>query len=547
MRFVVVLATLAFSGPALADSVSGRITRHATGEALEGIQLKIWYRFTPYSTREIGAPTTAADGSYMWNGSCPNEPYLRCYISISDARFLNENRTFSAADTDLIADFSLVEPVTVSGSLTIDGEPASKPVGVSIAYWMETDQRWMEPLFKTYQEADGRYVIGHLPPGIPYRLCAGTPSTEASTGAIEQCFNLHDRTSLSTDPDYDPVTLSEGVRRNDVNFELKSGGSISGILHDGYRGIPMARTHVGLTFFDENGTLLTGADGVSDENGRYRVQGLQDGSYYVVASIGGDELIDGKQIYPGIACGDTCVPVARGQRLGISGGSALTAIDFTVHPNIVVKGRVTDASTSRGLGGMAIHSADYSSAISGTDGEYVLYVGGNFRQFKVYTSGSQPYVDQLYPDIPCISLIFLCPPGKWFNLPSGSVIEHVDFALQPGAAITGTIRSAATGLPRSGQVIMYDENFNIVWEGNVDSTNGSYLSGAWFPGTYYLKAKGSGASTDCAFYQGRPCPIGEQTPASVRPTAIVLGGGEIRRNIDFRLDAEVIFRNSFDP
>lgn len=95
---------------------------------------------------------------------------------------------------------------------------------------------------------------------------------------------------------------------------------------------------------------------------------------------------------------------------------------------------------------------------------------------------------------------------------------------------------------------MYDRDFNLVWSGDVYDS-GKFLSGAWYPGTYYVEASGYPGFTGlagCAFYDSRPCPVAGQDPASVLPTPIVLSRGEIRPDIDFRLDADSIFRSGFD-
>jgi hypothetical protein len=49
------------------------------------------------------------------------------------------------------------------------------------------------------------------------------------------------------------------------------------------------------------------------------------------------------------------------------------------------------------------------------------------------------------------------------------------------------------------------------------------------------------------FYENVPCPPSGIDPGSVMPTPIALSLGEVRRDIDFPLDLETIFRGGFDP
>jgi hypothetical protein len=261
----------------------------------------------------------------------------------------------------------------------------------------------------------------------------------------------------------------------------------------------------------------------------------------------GSPFYDATQLYPGIACEDSeCPPVTDGQTLTVSGGSSLSSIDFTVHPSVVVKGRVTDAVNGQGVGGVRVQfSSSGTAAISAAgSGEYVLYVGEG-GSFRVYAVGAPPHINQVFPNIDC--LVFQCSgTGQPFSAVRGSVFEHVDFALQPGATIAGTIYDANSGLPRYGNVVVYDSDFNLVWTPSGTDESGSYMSATWYPGTYYVKATTGLGSSACAFYDARPCPAENQDPATVMPTPLLVGPGEIRDGIDFHLDADTVFRNGFD-
>ena len=522
--------------------VSGQVTEHLTGGALDAIRIDIWSETSPFNEEEIASTVTVADGTYTWSGSCP----WYCRASIDDERYLFASVGFYGSSSEVTAKFSLIQPATIAGSITVDGVTPAANIGVSASYYSESEQGWEFPM-STYEEGSGHYVISQLPPSVSYRVCAGG----LDTGTIEQCFDHHNRVSLTESPTFDLVPAAEGEWRDGIDFDLASGGSISGTLHDGYLGIPLAGTPIKMTYFDQTGVTAAVSSTISDAGGHYQFKGLPDGSFYAEASIGGSNspFMDANQLYPGIVCtGPACVPVTNGQPLTISGGSSLTSIDFTIHPAIVIKGRVTDATDGHGLGNVPIQTTNdfVPSAITAEDGEYLFYKNDLGMPFKIYTRGAQPHIDQVYPGIPCI-YHSCAQTGQTFNPTRGSVVEHINFALQAGAAISGTIYDATTGLPRAGIIEVYDHDFSIVWSASV-SASGAYTSGAWYPGTYYVKAFGYvGALFDCAFYAARPCPADNQDPATVMPTPVTMDAGEIRSSVDFHLDADTIFRGSFDP
>lgn len=533
---------------AFAVTVSGHVTEHLTGNALVGIRIGIWARTTPFDEAEVGSMTTATDGAYAWSGTCP----YNCSLRIKDERYLDASRALDGSATEIVADFSLLQPVSIAGTIKVDGTVPTNTIGVSIFYYSEIEGRWMGVL-NTYQEENGHYVISRLPPDVPYRLCAG--GFDADT--IEQCFDHHDRISLAEEPDYDLVDVGEGERRDDIDFDLRSGGGISGTIHDGYLDVPLADTDLVLRYSDEAGTDLGSSRTRTDANGRYEVRGFVDGAFYVTAIVDGYDapFFDSMQIYPGMVCEDyECPPVTTGQRLTVTGGSTLTSIDFTVHSAVVIKGRVTDSTNGQGLAGVDIYADNgwHPSATSREDGQYMMYLSDRLMPYLIYTRGAQPYIDQIYPGIPCIRYFLNeCDGGaQSFHPPRGAVVEHIDFALQPGAAISGTLYDAATGMPRVGVIRVYDSDFNVVWSTEIaEWESGSYTSGAWYPGTYYVQALGypGYAGLDgCAFYDARPCPTGDQDPASVAPTPITIEAGQIRSGIDFHLDSNTIFRTGFE-
>jgi hypothetical protein len=534
--------------PALAGQpmVSGRVTDHLTGEPIAGLRLSVYYNSTPFSTEEIGAPVTDADGRYAWAGSCPLNPPFPCYVEGYAEGYLYTTRSFQQSDSDVTVDLAMIRAAQVSGDFTIDGQAADHAIGAAIEFFNEDSGQWTSPAPITYEEADGHYAIGRLPYDHDYRVCAGGPNVDV----VRQCWDGHEQTSLSGDPGHDPVILDEGEQRGGVDFDFRSGGAIEGTLRDAYLAAPLANRPINILVYDDAGNWVDGAARTTDADGHYRVAGLPDGSYYIAVHAMDDVFSDNVQLYPAIVCADEgCEPATDGEEITIANGATIGAIDFTFHPDVVVEGRVTDAATGAGLGGIHVVALYdfYPNAITeaGT-GNYRFYVSHNRGSVRVQTRDSQPLIDQVYPAIPCIY-------GDCFNqgqalgATTGSIYRDIDFALTPGASISGHLSDAQTGSPAGGYVDVYDAGFALVWSGDTDE-NGFYASGAWLPGTYYARAwVFTLDAVVCAFYEARPCPDEGGDPASVMPTPIVLSPGEVRAGIDFAASGDAIFASGFDP
>jgi hypothetical protein len=542
----ILLGVGALALPASAGAtVSGRVTDHRTGQPLGGMRLGIWYPIALFPHNEIGSATTAADGSYSWPGVCPlTNPLTPCHISVEDERYLYADVLFGNAD-GVVADFALVPVSTISGDIRVDGAPPAGPFRVRVEYLSASGQTWYPVAPLSYREDAGHYVVDRLGPDIHYRLCAGG----AEYQTVEQCFRFHDRTSFSTAPPYDEVILDEGEHREGADFALSSGGGVEGTLHDGYLGAPLAHAGAEIQIYDAAGVAATGFRTTSDANGHYRVTGLPDGSYYIGVSVDGP-FTDARQIFPGIVCENgECPPATNGQRFDVSGGSSAHSVDFTVHPQSVFKGRVTDATNGQGLQGIEIWTSALAfepSTTTNADGDFAFYMrAGNFAfPFKVFAHHGQPYIDQSYPGAPCT--FGTCGSvGEGFRPAVGDVFEHVDFALQQGAAVSGTIVDAATGLPpppgTSTTVVLYDSAFHPIWSGSADE-HGRYRSDAWYAGTYYVAV---GSPFDCVYYDAVRCPFSDQDITAISPTPLTVGTGEIRDGIDLHVRQEVILRNGF--
>jgi hypothetical protein len=455
----------------------------------------------------------------------------------------------TAAATGLahpVADFALgpVPTASISGTVREAGSGAPLAnVPVSVEYL--DGSQWIYDN-DAVSASDGTYSI-EVVPGT-YRACAGG----MDYGRIHQCFDHKDQGALAGDRDQTPITLADGDAHAGTDFDLVRGGAISGTLHDAYAGGPLANTGATLYVFDADGEALDSAGFATDAAGHYRLDGLPDGTFYL--SLYADTVfVDHWQIYPDIVCDDStgCPPATSGDPIEIALASEAAGVDFTLNPDVVVGGRVTDAAGGAPIASARVDFYEYqsfagyaSAAHATTDaaGNYSLYLEAYFDGYYPGATAAVPYIGVVYPNVPCIANPCI-GEGDVQLYQSGDRISGLDFALAHGAAAAGHVSDATTGLPLFASISLYDAAYEEIWRGVTD-TNGDYETAAWTPGTFYVRAS-SFRPIACAFYDDVPCPP-DGNPASAHPTPVAVAADEVRGGVDFNLLAEVIFADGFD-
>jgi len=536
--FALAFALLLAPGTALAGHIdlSGHVTAHMSGQPLAGVRVSITEPTSPFTETEIGSATTGADGYYAWSGECGSIYY--CAASIVDPPYMTVGESFDPNAGVVVVDFALTLPASASGTVRF---PAGDASGIWInAEMYSAEQGEWGVISSGETGSDGRFTIDRLPPGT-YRFCTDT----WLFGAVPQCFDHIDMSPIAGASGATSVDIAEGSTRGGIDFDLALGGTLSGTVIDGYLGIPLD-AFLSVDVYDVNGAWL--ASTATDSDGRFEAVGLPDGTYYLGISTGAP-YGDGHQFYPGVVCdAKACPPPTAGTPLTIANGSSIADLDFTVHPDVVVRGRVIDADTGDPIGDVEIDapaSDHYAQTYSDfATGEYVFYLPAD-ESAEIYAFGPRPYIDTIYPGASCIGYYCVGDIAP-VSAPRGSVLTGIDIAMKPGAIVSGTITNAATGGPGYGYVLLYDADFNVVWKGAT--YGGQYMTDPWLAGTYYVEASGQGLLEGCAFYDARPCPDDGGDPAGVDPTPIVVAAGEVRQGIDFSFEPiDPIFADGFEP
>lgn len=543
-----VLASYATALPAATVTIHGRIGDDASGAPVAGAKAHIYAHLR--DSQPVGTVETGADGTYVWNGDLSTgngflaKTEVVAYSYVPQEHFFDPNAT-----TDVEANFSLIGAAASGIVRNSAGTPLP---GAPVKVWTRADGSTTWVIYRSAATmTDGTYRFDVLPQGT-YRICAGG----LSYGHIRECYDGIRMSLLSDIDGATPLTLGGDMTRKDINFTLSTGASLTGSLVDQRSGDGIPHVQTTFDLYDVEGNLLDTATTNANASGVYRLHGVPTGVFRLAARAR-DHGFGGKQLYSGINCpANDCTPVEAGNAITVAGEDSIGSIDFSFGPEALIRGRVTDITNSAPVADTKISACykDYLfvlfyclySSTSDAEGRYELAV--NARSYFMLALAPDAYVDQVYPNIPCIgeSCMFTNTTGI-VSAGSGSQIDGIDFSLRQSATLAGQVLNTNTGEPiASANIVAYDAAYEQKWGLRTDS-NGRY-AGKWLPGTYYVRATtGYGPTTECAFYSDRPCPADFSDPISlVSPTPIPLSAGERRDDIDFVLSSPWIFSDGFE-
>jgi hypothetical protein len=205
----------------------------------------------------------------------------------------------------------------------------------------------------------------------------------------------------------------------------------------------------------------------------------------------------------------------------------------------VIEGQVTDAVTGDPISDVFVFIFDavgsfVTFGVTDPTGFYVSFDGLATGSYFAYSDNSAGHLDEVYDDIPCPSF---CDPttGTPIAVSGGGTTSGIDFALDPGGAITGTVTDAVTGAPLAGVSI-------DVWDA---ATGSSVTSGFTDPAGVYVTFGGlqTGSFVATTFndasylnelYDDIPCPFFFSCDRTTG-TPIAVTVGTTTAGIDFAL------------
>jgi len=307
-------------------------------------------------------------------------------------------------------------------------------------------------------------------------------------------------------------------------------GAITGVVTDETTGLPLANVTVHL--YPSYVSATTGADG------RWIVTGLATGVYKVYTSSVPAGYV--REVFRDLPCWTSCSPY-DGTGIAVTDGAITTGIDFSLMRSGSVSGRVTDEADGQGVAQAKVflyrsegQGYAYTTTSTAADGTYA-FSGLAPGTCYLRTSDSR-YLDELYDGLPCEDGCEVSS-GTPVVVAGGAGTPGIDFALQLGGVVAGTVTSAATGAPISNVRVSVWNADREAGTAYADST-GAYRVPGLPAGTYYARTETWGSFAD-QLYDGILC---EPTCTVTSGTPIVVSVGAATEGVDFSLSTYGAFR-----
>jgi hypothetical protein len=513
--------------------VSGKVTS-AAGAPLAGVTV---FMLDSQNGVPFASGVTGADGTYTTEGGSVTGNVFVVTLntlgyqdeSYNDHKCPNMN---CPATPDLVAvmlgsttpniNFALDPGGRISGKVTdANGSPLAN-VRIHIA-----DSTRDVDLPMT--DGSGNFISTGLAAGTYY---AGT---ENSAGYVDKVWtDLTCPGNWCTPTNGTPISVTVSNTTTGINFALTSGAPISGTVTAAAGGAPIANAEVDI--FDATGNAVTGAS--TNNTGAYTTPALPTGEYFAAISFRVPTGFVG-QLYNHMSCPNNNCAFTSGTPIPLTANTPVTNINFSLLAtgNGSITGHVTD-STLTGViaqvvlvGMNGIQQVATVNSIAGTG----AYTFSNVAAGSYYVrTNSSSLINKVYPNIVCLSCNSMTSGGQLVTVTNGVATGPIDFALDAGGHISGTITNAAGGAPIANIGVQIFNAAGLAIDGGRVSANGSgvYTSSGLPPGTYYARTTNIQGFINKQ-WNGLDCPQTSCLPTAGTP--IVVSGTATASGIDFSL------------
>ncbi|MEE4273255.1 MAG: carboxypeptidase-like regulatory domain-containing protein [Thermoanaerobaculales bacterium] len=501
------------------------------------------------------------DGQYYVVASrgYSSDPYLGelfddipCWLDPPEGCVVTDGAPVSATSgsTTTGIDFSLLRAGSIQGVVT--DAVTQEPVGGGVVAIRVAPLDWLNQWESL--GSDGAYHFDGLLPG-EYVVALDLWNHRGEVWDDHPCVSEYpDGCDLLGGT---PIEIAVASEVAGINFSVDRLGELGGTVRAATSGL--ALPGISAEVFDDQGEYVTSCG--ADEQGRYHVDGLWPGDYFVATNHYDLGLVN--QLFDGIDCPQGpfygC-DVTTGTPVPVGLNSSNRWVDFELPPAGAISGRVTDEETSLPLGDVRVTVWDESGnerAEDRTDADGVYSIAGlESGDFFVATgwhgTSNPDYIDQLYDGIPCPNgPPWGCDPTKGtpVGVVGGSSTGGIDLALPRRM---GGIQGMVTGLPAGDPVAGVQID---VWSAGGGYEGGSLTSPAGTyvidldPGDYVVATDNPGAWIN-QIWDGIVCPTGSAYGGDCDPMTggtVTVTYGELTESVDFVLSPTFsVFADGFE-
>ncbi|MCG2782620.1 MAG: carboxypeptidase regulatory-like domain-containing protein [Candidatus Altiarchaeales archaeon] len=381
-----------------------------------------------------GNAWTESDGTYTITGLTSGTYRVEIFSDYAaQPQMVTVN---TGADTSGV-DFTLTTGGSISGTVT---DANGAVAYINIHAWSETGG-WGG----TMTESDGTYTITGL--------YSGTYHVNVDTMGSSQNYASSEKT----------VTVTEGQKTSGVNFNLSTGGSVSGTVKDEAGSpVPDMRVECWKEMGEGHGETMVKQDGT------YTVKGLKSGIYHCTVRA---------------QWGSTSSYATDEQTVTATAGQTTTGVNFVLSAGGSISGTVTYSGSP--MGGVIVDAwseVGGGNAMTDSNGAYtVTGLGSGTYHVNAHPFWSSTGTTQN-----------IASEEQTVTVTAGTETSGVNFDLTDGASISGSVTLSGAGVPYV-KIEAFKENGGG-WGGIMTESDGTYTITGLSGGTYFVEARLEGTS-----------------------------------------------------
>jgi hypothetical protein len=462
---------------ATGQTLSGRVSTDTEATSLEGVEVRL---LSSVDGSLVRSDATDASGNYAFEGlPSTGQYYLRTLNTDGYGDLLYDTPTddscnpscdplqgglISMAGGAVTIDFDLLTTPVIAGTVTL---PNTDPApGTTVKAYNSLGS----VIATTLTDALGSYTLANLWSGTFY------VRTHNTAGYLDDLYSGSECGVACDVLDGTAISLTPSGAAN-VNMQLSSAAVISGMVTNGGTELPGVTVEL---YRDTGGFVKSTA---SDGSGAFSLDGLSAGNYHLVTRNTFGYVDEGAG---GGICQNTCAPTST-TTVPVAANAAVP-VNFELAYGGEISGNVQgDGAALVGVTIRAYNAAGEQIASTTTDagGNYLIrgLVDGDVF---LRTANAAPYRNQRYDGLVCDTFCDV-QAGTEVPVTLGGLATGIDFTLEAGYTISGTVTNADTGSGIPGVRVDAFDGAGLLAGTAVALTGGAFEIDGLPDGDYRLK------------------------------------------------------------